>query len=140
MLKYLQNKGIKTNKGFLALTSTLIITAVLMMAISATSTSSFFARFDAMGNEFKRVSLGLSESCLNAALLKLTQNFCYDPTDDSDYEEIYNTGDYGVRIDVGPDSCYISEVEYDTNDCDAEKRIVTMKTVAQYPDNNGAWS
>ena len=135
MLKYLQNKGIKTNKGFLALTSTLIITAVLMMAISATSTSSFFARFDALGSEFKRVSLGLSESCLNAALLKITQNFCYDPTADPDY-----VSGEGVKVDVGPDSCYISSVTYDTPDCDADKRTVTIKTTAQYPEQNGSWS
>ncbi len=135
MLKFKRQKKINPERGFIALISTLIITAVLMMALSATSTSSFFARFDALGSEFKRVSLGLSESCLNIALLKIAQNFCYDPIDDLDY-----VSGKGVKVNVGPDECYISSVTYDTLDCNAGKRVATIKTVAQYPGENGSWS
>ena len=135
MFKQERQKKINPQRGFIALISTLIITAVLMMALSATSTSSFFARFDALGSEFKRVSLGLSESCLNVALLRIAQNFCYDPIDDLDY-----VSGKGVKVNVGPDNCYINSVTYDTPDCNAGKRVATIKTTAQYPAQNGSWS
>ncbi len=60
--------------GFIALMSTLILTAVLVGVMFTANTSSFYSRYDALGAEFKRVSLGLSESCSNAALLKIAQN------------------------------------------------------------------
>src|SRR5665647_220935 len=101
MNKYKQKnknrRSINPNEGFIALMSTVILAAVLMVIVITASFSGFFARFDALASENKRISLGLSESCTNIALLKIAQNYNYVLEDDPDYE----TGK-GVPTTIGP--------------------------------------
>ncbi|HEY9585493.1 MAG TPA: hypothetical protein VJJ02_02790 [Candidatus Paceibacterota bacterium] len=61
-------------QGFIALMSSIIISIILMTMVLTVSTSSFYARFDALGGENKRESLGLAEGCMNLALLRLAEN------------------------------------------------------------------
>lgn len=124
----LQNKGKNEQGGFIALTATLVLTIVLMMLIFANNTSSYFARFDALGSENKRISAGLSEACTNAALLKLGQNYDYDPSNDE------------VSLDSGvPDyKCSIDSIE--TLSTDHNSKTVKINTSAEYPSVNGSWS
>lgn len=136
MIKF--SKQINKQSGFMALTATLILTAVLMIIMFTNSTSSFFARFDALGSEFKRTSLGLSEACLNKALLKVTQDYNY---------ELENEDGDVVVIEEDEYECIIESVTYeavddeDGNPIDMDiKKSVTIKTIAQYPLNNGSWS
>ena len=63
-----------TPRGFVALMSVIIISAILLILMFTLGTSSFFSRFDALDAENKRVSLGLAEACVNAAILKLAQD------------------------------------------------------------------
>lgn len=123
-------KSIYNNKqkGFVALVSTLIITIVMMLVITRASTSSFFARFDVLGSEFKRRSLGLSEACLNAALLKIAQNYNYAPTSG------------GEVIQVGQDYCAIRSVTYGDEDQVTHRKLATVQTSAIYPSVNGSFS
>lgn len=118
-----------TQRGFIALTATVILSTVLMLLAVTSSTSSFFARFDVMGSEFKRVSLGLSESCANVALLKIAENYNYSGNE---------------TIPVGADECFIKDVTYDNVQTDSTGREVSKKatiiTQAQYPEQNGSWS
>lgn len=116
--------------GFIALTSTLILSAVLVMLMITTSTSSFFTRFDALYGEFKRVSLGLSESCLNIALLKIAQNYNYLPP----------VG--GEIINVGIDTCTIKSITCLDNPCEDTmgRKKLEIETGAKYPSSNGSWS
>ena len=72
-------KTSQTNRGFIALISAIIISAVLLAAVSTIGASAFYARFDSLNAEYKRVSLGLSESCVSEALLKIAQNYAYAP-------------------------------------------------------------
>jgi hypothetical protein len=65
------------SRGFIALTSAILIAAVLLGITTTLSTSGYFARGDSLTSEFKRVSLGLAESCANAALLKFATNYSY---------------------------------------------------------------
>jgi hypothetical protein len=67
----MQNSGKKSERGFVALVSALVISAILITLTFSVSSSSFYARFDALGGENKRISLGLAESCINVALLAL---------------------------------------------------------------------
>ncbi len=133
-VKYRDGQG-----GFVALLSTLILTAILMIVISATSTSSFFARFDALSSEFKRISLGLSEACSNAVLLKIAQKYDYSVNGDS----AYNADLSGVVVNVGTDICLIKSVTYEKVDenipLNIKKRAI-IETSAQYPLKNGSWS
>ena len=127
----------KKNKGFIALVSVLILSAVLALIMFSNSTSSFFASFDALGSEFKRVSLGLSESCVNKALLNIAQDYEYEPEDDGDT----------VVIEEDKYECIIESIEYtalldeDDEPIDLDiKKLATIKTKAQYPLQNGSWT
>ena len=102
-------KPTKNERGFIALISVIILTAILTVLIFTTSVAGFFARFDALGSEFKRVSLGLSEACSNAALLKIAEDYDYDITQDPDYDDTRD----GVVVDVGGNTCLIKSVDYD---------------------------
>jgi len=67
------------DRGFIALMSVIIISAILLVLVFTLGLSSFFNRFDTLDSENKRVSLGLAESCVNAAMLKIAQNPSYVP-------------------------------------------------------------
>jgi hypothetical protein len=69
----------KSNSGFVALVSVVVISAVLLVIMFTLSTSSFFNRFDALDSENKRISLGLAEACVSAAMLKVAQSPAYAP-------------------------------------------------------------
>ena len=64
-------------RGFIALTSAIIIAAVLLGITATLSTSGYFARGDSLTTEYKRMSLGLAESCVNIALLNLAKDYDY---------------------------------------------------------------
>lgn len=119
----------KTEQGFIALISVVIISAVLVGLAFTVSASGFYARFDALNGEFKRVSLGLAESCQNVALLKFAQNYNYDPTTDPGYQVSLG----GVPISVGPNSCIIKPF-YQATVIDAphHRKTVYIATQASY--------
>ena len=86
----------KHNSGFIALTSTIILSAILMTNAGSVSLSGFFNRFDLLVSEFKARSLTLAEACVSRALLSLGTNPAY-------------LGD--VTLAVGDDSCTILPIE-----------------------------
>lgn len=86
----------KKESGFMALISAIIISAILLAILFTANTSTFFARFDALDAEYKRIAVGLAESCVNQALLKLARDYSYDPINEI--------------ISVGGDICYIKSI------------------------------
>jgi hypothetical protein len=60
-------------RGFIALTSAIILSAVLLVLVVTLNASSFFNRFNTYDMQNKRVSLGLAEACANKAMLKLAE-------------------------------------------------------------------
>lgn len=64
-------------KGYIALTSAIIISTLVMAVSLALSFSSVFNRFDILGAEFKKNSRAFAEACVETALLKLAQNSAY---------------------------------------------------------------
>lgn len=125
---------VRHNQGFIALTASLMITIVLVILVVDANASTYFARLDALGSEFKRKSLALSESCVEAAFLKLAKNFCYDIVSDPDFQV-----GKGVRVNVESNHCYIHSITFDSA-CNVEKRVATIHTNAIYPTSNGSWS
>ncbi len=129
MLKII--KKIKNQQGgFIALISTTILVTILLMIMTTTNISSFFARFNTESSQFKRISLGLSESCLNIALLRIAQNYNYDGNE---------------IININSDECYIYQIIYSDPDIDLtsgleKSKTATIKTKARYPNNIGSWS
>jgi hypothetical protein len=135
MFNIIKIKNKQKQKGFIALTSVLILTIVLVTLMFASNTSSFFARFDSLGSEFKKISLGLSESCSNSALLKIAEDYNYKTTSDPDYDSAYG----GVVVNVGLDKkCFINSIQ--TLSDEGVKKTLKIKTSAQYPSINGSWS
>lgn len=140
MEKYPKNSLKNKERGFIALISTLIIASALSLLMFSNSTSSFFARFDALGSEFKRTSLGLSESCLNYALLQLAQNYDYGKPGTP-----YELPPGGKVVTVGDGECVIQsieEVNIPSPECNSSPnhKCLRIKTSARYPLNNGSWS
>jgi hypothetical protein len=74
-----KSKNEKVNeRGFVALVSTLIISAVLMSIVIGAGAAGWYARLDALGSESKRIALSLAESCASVALTALATST--DPT------------------------------------------------------------
>ncbi|HVV39082.1 MAG TPA: hypothetical protein VHD31_02030 [Candidatus Paceibacterota bacterium] len=117
-------------KGFIALTSAVIISAVLLTLATTVSATSFFSRFNALNSEYKRTSLGLAESCVNATLLKIAQGYGYTLTADPAYQ-----AGIGVPVKVGSNTCTVKAASYVS--AGTGKRLYTITTQGQY---KGAFS
>ncbi len=61
----------KNQNGFIALTSAIIISILLIAFSLAVSTTGFFGRFNILDSENKQRSLALAEACGDEALLRL---------------------------------------------------------------------
>lgn len=117
----------KKEKGYVALMSVIVISLILLGLTTILSMSGYFSRFNVLNGEYKRVSLGLAESCANVALLKIAQNPNY-------------TG--GETISVGTNNCTIKSVTYDPPmgyDVNNQK-IANISTWAQFPLTNSTFS
>lgn len=64
-------------KGFIALISVIVISAILLMLVFTLGLSSFFNRYDALDAENKRISLGLAEACVNVAMVRIAKDSDY---------------------------------------------------------------
>jgi hypothetical protein len=65
------------HKGFTALISAIIISVILLGLAVALGGSTFFARFNSLNREYKRISLGLAEACVHEALGRIAADFDY---------------------------------------------------------------
>lgn len=83
------------SRGFIALISVIIISAILMIVASTLSFKGFFGRFNALDFEFKEISTALAEACAEDALLKLTTNQSYSGNE---------------TLDIGKNSCFTGAV------------------------------
>lgn len=88
--------GFEPNKGFIALTSSIIISALILIIAFTLSLSTFFGRFNVLNAGFKEISYGLAEACADTALLKLAQNSSYGGNE---------------TINVDADTCLILPIE-----------------------------
>ena len=61
------------DRGFIALISILVISAVLLVLLFTLETASFFTRFGALEAENKRESLSLAEACVSVARLQFAR-------------------------------------------------------------------
>jgi len=82
----------RSNGGFAALTSTIIIAAVLLILAVSVASSGFQGRFSVFDGEVKEVSRGLAEGCVETVRLKMAQDEMYEGED---------------TVKIGDKSCYI---------------------------------
>lgn len=85
----------QNDKGFIALTSAIIVSVVLLLIATTLSFTGFSSRFNILDSEFKERSSALADACLDVALLGFAQNPSY-------------LGN--VNVSVGGNSCSISTV------------------------------
>lgn len=64
--------------GYIALISVILISVSLLILVVAVSFEGFFSRFTVLESEQKEMSAYLAESCVNTAVLKITQDVEYD--------------------------------------------------------------
>ncbi len=121
----------RKNRGFIALTSALIISVVLIGLVATVSASTFFARFDALGGEYKRIASGLAESCANVALLRLAQDYTYAGG------EVVSVG---IDSHGTPETCTIGTITKGVENPTTHQSVATIPTSARYPAQDGAHS
>ncbi len=60
-----------SQKGFVAITSAVVISALLILISASLSYSGFFARFNVLETEFKKESLAYAETCVDMARINI---------------------------------------------------------------------
>lgn len=69
--------------GYIALTSAIIITILLLAITVSLGFSGFFTRFNILDSESKERSLALAEACIDKAMLNIAQNLLYNPINET---------------------------------------------------------
>src|SRR4051812_21214163 len=64
-------------RGFVALISVIIVSAILLVLLFTLGAASFLSRFSVLDSENKRISLALAEACANTAMIRISQNSQY---------------------------------------------------------------
>lgn len=67
----------KRDRGFIALMSAIIISAILMMIVIQLSYSGFNSRYNILNSEYKEQGNALAEACVDHAFLELANNANY---------------------------------------------------------------
>jgi hypothetical protein len=83
------------NKGFIALISVIIISAVLLVVTSTLSFSGFYGRYNILDSELKERSKSLAEACGDIAILKLAGDINYSHT----WPEVININEKSCSIE-----------------------------------------
>src|SRR5687767_5360098 len=95
-------------QGYIALTSVVVISALLLSLTATMSLAGFSSRFNVLDSEFKTMSNFLASACVDTAILKLIDNLSY-------------AGGETITVDTGQ-TCEIVSVD-DTGP--TEKTILT---------------
>lgn len=119
------------NGGYIALISAAIMSVILVGMAFMANMSGYFARFGSLNGEYKRISKGLAESCVNAALFKIADDYNYQTTTDPGP----HSADGSVIIPVGRDNCFIKKISY-SPEID-NRKTATIETIGSY---EGAFS
>jgi hypothetical protein len=67
----------KDEKGFIALISVIIVSAILMLVATTLSLGGFFTRFNVFNSEIKDRSNALAEACVDEAFIQTAKNPSY---------------------------------------------------------------
>ena len=84
------------SKGYIAITTTIIVSLVVLLLSSAVGSSSLFSRLNELDSMYKRSSYFLTRSCLDHAMYKLAQSTSYGGSE---------------TVVIGSDTCTLLPVE-----------------------------
>lgn len=76
--------GKNTEQGYIAVTSVIIITLLLVTVSFALSSINYFSRVNILESEYKERSYSLAQACVDRALLNLVNNSSYSPAGGGD--------------------------------------------------------
>ena len=94
-------------RGFVALMTAIVMSAMLLILMAGSGYASFYARYDALGVEKKRQAEALAESCINVALLALATSS--DPTHFSESNSVVTVASASVN---SSNTCTIDDVQH----------------------------
>ena len=77
MTKLSLPKNYYDNSGFIALTSVLVISALLIIIGASLGYAGFFSRVNILDGEFKETSLGLAEACAEITRVEIANDVNY---------------------------------------------------------------
>lgn len=112
----LNSKFCRFRDGYIAMTSAIIISMLVMAIVFAVSMTGYFSRANIMTSEFKDLSLALAEGCAEKALLKYAEDNSY-------------AGNENISIDSY--ECTILPVE-----TSGSNKIIKMKATVQNATSN----
>ncbi|MDP3741158.1 MAG: hypothetical protein Q8R08_02405 [bacterium] len=95
--------GTTNQTGYIALISAIIISALLLIITFYVNFSIFFARFNILDSEYKKISVGLAEACADTAILEIAKET---PVADN---TCVNVGD-SCGPPPGPKTCKICQI------------------------------
>ncbi len=97
--------------GYIAITSAIIISILIMGFVFAVSFSGFFNRFNILDSSLKETVNSLAEACAETALLKLAENSVYGGNE---------------NINIGDEQCSILAIEIN-----GSQKIIKVKAAVQ---------
>jgi len=101
----------QSQSGFVALMTVIIISATLISQVFMVSVGGLSVRFDTLSAEHKTISKILAKSCMEAAIIKLNQNYFY----------LTLTG--GEKISVGSKVCILKKIEHGVENASHKKTV-----------------
>jgi hypothetical protein len=116
---YVRHRG-NSQRGFVALISSIILSIILLGLTVRVSSSNFSARANALHAEFKSISVALARSCSQSALLRLSQEYWYVPEESGDL------------IIVDEEKCTIKEINHEIEDATTHTKKVIVTTESSY--------
>lgn len=109
-----QNISAIRDGGFVALITAVLLTVLLLVAVSALNENGFFVRTEVLDSEYKSASYGLAEACVSSAILSLAKDPAYAGSE---------------TISIASDSCDLDAIQFDTPAVD----MITISASAIYP-------
>ena len=104
-------------KGYIAITSAVIISVLIMGVVFAVSFSGFFNRFNILDSSLKETANSLAEACAETALVKLAENSNYGGNE---------------NIAIGDEQCAISALETNGNQKIIKTKAIVQNAVANF--------
>ena len=104
-------------KGYIAITSAVIISVLIMGVVFAVSFSGFFNRFNILDSSLKETANSLAEACVETALVKLAENINYGGNE---------------NIAIGSEQCAILALETNGNQKIIKTKAIVQNAVANF--------
>jgi len=112
----MKKRKISYKQGFVALISSILISSILLGLALSTSSGAFSVRGNLLSREFKKMTVSLTESCIEDTILELSLNYSY---------SVENK-----NISIGEYVCTVVSIVHKPENESEHKKIVVITTQA----------